>query len=148
MKILGFRDVDIASAGFAAGIPTITTGLPSITPVVLPRPGALPTFGPLEIGELVISVDFLYLPGGSLTYEQAFQLLYRRLDPFNRVPGQLRAQLNAPDNTLLVTNALPRITGFSSFGADEEDVNIRSVDFVSVEGWKTLVTQTTGTVTF
>jgi hypothetical protein len=138
MKITGFRDLTFLAdgqngEGYSASLPPNFAGMPSVVPQVIGRIGATPTFGPPEIGEMVVPVEFLY-HGTLLTYEQAFSLLFRRLDVFNLLPGQLRAQMN--DGTNVWTWAMPRVQPFASF--DEGDVNSRSVDFVSCDGWQAL----------
>ena len=143
MFISGYRDIDFlppgaSGEGYSANLPPHFTGMPEIRVNVLARPGAMATFAPIEVGEMVVPVEFLY-HGSALTYQQAFQQLFKRLDVFNRVPGQLRAQLN--DGTKLVTLALIRVSGFASF--DQNDVNSRRVDFVSVAGWQTATSTTT-----
>lgn len=146
MWVSGYRDLDFlapgtSGEGYSANLPPHFTGMPEIRVNVLTRPGAMATFAPIEVGEMIVPVEFLY-QGTALTYQQAFQQLFKRLDVFNRIPGQLRAQLN--DGTKLVTRALIRVSGFASF--DQNDVNSRRVDFVSVEGWQAqTATTTTGT---
>lgn len=143
MIITGFRDLEFLATGasgegYSANLDDGFVGMPEIAVNVLVRPGALPTFAPLEVHEMAIPVTFIY-HGSSLTIEQAFRQLWRRLDLFNRVPGQLRAQDN--DGTKLVTDALIRLSGFTSFG--DSNVNTRSVTFVSVSGWQTPTPSTT-----
>lgn len=146
MWISGYRDLDFLSPGtsgegYSANLPPHFMGMPEIRVNVLTRPGAMATFAPIEVGEMVVPVTFIY-HGTILTQQQGFQQLFKRLDLFNRIPGQLRAQLN--DGTKLVTLALIRVSGFASF--DEDDVNCKRVDFVSVAGWQAqTATTTTGT---
>jgi hypothetical protein len=145
MKVYGFRGWDWDPDGFVAGLPANFSGMPSIEPTILERPGGFATFGPSSIREMTIPVEFIYQshePGNDLTYEEAYRYLFKRLQAFNDIPGELRGELN--DTTLVRTRAVMRIYGFASF--DEADFNTRRVDFVSVAGWENIVpTTVTGT---
>lgn len=146
MYLSGYRDLEflapgVNGEGYSAGLPANFAGMPEIAVNVLARPGTTPTFAPLEVHEMTVRAEIFYM-GTALTYQQAYSQLFRRLDVFNRVPGQLRATMN--DGTKLVTLALVRVSGFASF--DANDVNSRTVEFVSVSGWQTPTpTTTTGT---
>ena len=149
MILLGYRGFDWGP-DFVASLPNTFSGVPSVEPTILERPGGFATFGPSRIAAMEIPVEFVYQAheiASPLSYEEAYRLLFKRLQPFNDVPGELRGQLGDDQNPgdLVRTLAVMRVYGFSSF--DEGDVNTRRVDFVSVSGWE-VVTPTTLTVTF
>ena len=149
MIVHGFRGFNW-SPDFVAGLPNTFSGMPSVEPTILERPGGFATFGPSRISEMTIPVEFIYQSHeivDPLSYEDAYRLLFKRLQPFNDIPGELRGQLETDDDPgdLVRTLAVMRVYGFASF--DESEVNTRRVDFVSVAGWE-VVTPTVLTVTF
>jgi hypothetical protein len=81
MKVYGFRGWDWEPDGFVAGLPANFSGMPSIEPTILERPGGFATFGPSSIREMTIPVEFIYQshePGNDLTYEEAYRYLFKR----------------------------------------------------------------------
>lgn len=145
MIVDGYRGFNWEDHGFVAGLPANFSGMPSVEPTILERPGGFATFGPSSIREMTIPVEFIYQshePGNDLTYEEAYRFLFKQLQPFNDIPGELRGELN--DGTRVRTRAVMRVYGFAAF--DEADFNTRRVDFVSVAGWENVVVTTvTGT---
>lgn len=125
MRITGFDDFDFEDAGYWAGIPSGWVPTITVLPQVIYRAGATATFGPSQIGEMTIPVEFGY--SGSLSYELAWANLVKRLQPTNPNPRQLRAVRN--DGTALRTRAvltIPQQDGGS-------DVNSFQAAFVAVD---------------
>lgn len=132
MKLLGFDSVDWEPLGIKCGLPDGWSPFPSIDPVILTRPGAFPTFGPSEIGELTIPATFTLTPECTIgdpgsRIEDAFIYLFKRLNPYNDVPRQLRGERN--NGTLISIPAKIRL--LSVF--NQENRNERYVDFIAVQ---------------
>lgn len=139
MKLTAFRGIDWTSSGYAAGIPRGGIPVGSVIPNVIYRTNNLPVFGPPQISEMSIPVEFLY--SGGLSYENAWIQLLAWLQPLNGAPGELRGVLN--DNTVIVTSAVVTIPQ----QADEE-INTLSVVFVSVTPFFRASGPSTGTAVF
>ena len=138
MKLYGYRDWDW-EPDYVATLPNRFVGSPSVEPTILDRAGAFATFGLSRIGETVIPVGFLY-QGTALFIEDAFVYLSKRLQLYNDIPGQLRAELN--NGNKVSTRAVIRYYGGSSFGAEENEVDVFTLEFVAVAPWEALVAST------
>lgn len=92
MRLIGFRDWDWQEDGYRAGIPSDAKPYLSVTPNILYRAGSPPTFGPSQIGERSIPVEFMYRGGVFTSYEEAWDNLLTRLNYLDTRPGQLRAE--------------------------------------------------------
>lgn len=147
MKLTGYGDFDWEPMGFACGLPRGWSPFPSIEPVILTRPGTYATFGPSEIGELTIPATFVLLPSNTIgdpgsRIEDAFLYLFKRLNPYNDAPRQLRAERN--NGTLISIPAVMRVLSLSN----EERANERMVDFVAVQPFWDAVAPVTTSGTF
>lgn len=146
MKVTGYDSMDFEINGFGASLPPDFMSSLGVEPVILTRTGTFATFGPSEISELVIPVTFTILPSNTIgavgsRVEDAFLYLFKRLNPYNTQPRQLRAERN--NGTKIAVPAVMRIFSRS----DSRNANQRFVDFVAVEPFSAL-TASTATVTF
>jgi hypothetical protein len=143
MKLLGYGDFDWEPWGFAVGIPPDFLPFPVVEPQVLERPGTTATFGPPTISEMTIPGTALILREnvigtGNSRIEEAFLYFFKRINPYNPEPRQLRAERN--NGTKIAILAVVRIFGRSN----EQNRNERFIDFVAVDAaWTDLTTTTT-----
>lgn len=147
MKLIGFRELDFASAGFRCGIPADAKPFLPVLPQVLPRVGHHATFGPAQIGERTIPGEFSYNAalGSYASYEEAWSALLARLRVYDTRPGQLRAQ--RLDGTIVAIEAVLVPSGASSFSGIA-DVTSLPVLFVSVDPYWIALTEATATKVF
>lgn len=119
---------------------------PTVEPVILPRPGTFATFGISEIGAFTIPANFILLPSNPIVlsdgFEAAWLYLFKRLNPYNTEPRQLRGQRN--DGTAIAIQAVLRITS----GGGDRSVNERLIDFVAVMPFWTSTAASTASGTF
>jgi hypothetical protein len=147
MKLIGFRELDFASAGFACNIPLDAKPYLTISPQVLYRVGTNPTFGPGQIGERTIPAEFSYRSavGPYDSYEDAWSGLLARLRAYDTRPGELRAQ--RLDGTIVAIEAVLTMPNTGSFFG-LTDVTSLPVVFVSVDPHWIALTEDTETKTF
>lgn len=145
MKLTGYDSFDFAP-GYAVGLPDDWMPFPSVEPVTLPRTGTFPTFGPSEIGSLLIPGQVIILPENTIMiasgFEAAWMDFFKRLNPYLDEPRQLRCELN--DGTKVTILAKVRILSRSG----SRSVNERMVDFVAVEPFFETLTALTASGTF
>lgn len=110
--------------------------VPSVEPAFLPRPGAYGTFGTGIVGPILIAGTMGYT--GALSPEAAFLNLFKRLNPANTAPRQLRAVRN--DNVAISTMAVLQIPAAS----DSKELNVKPVWFQIAEPIWQAVGYTTG----
>jgi hypothetical protein len=136
MRAYGYGDWDWEAQGFVAGLPRNFVPFPTVEPVILNRTGTFATFGPSQIGDFAIPCEFIWSSGGGFAgMEEAFIYLFKRLNPYNTAPRQLRVQ--RLDGTKL---AVPAVIRLSSRAAS--DINSRFIDFVAVEPFSALTAST------
>lgn len=128
MRLIGFRSVNWEQHGYRAGVPGDAKPFPTISPNVLYRAGAMPLFGPSQIGEAPIPCEFVYR--GALSYEEAWTRLLSLLNAYDVRPGELRARTNG--GVLVKRNAILTIPGTGSFFG-LPDITSLPVIFVSNE---------------
>lgn len=142
MRLTGFADFDWESLGFVVSIPPDFLPFPAVEPLILERPGTFPTFGPPTISELTIPGTVMLTPEctigtGNSRIEEAFLYFFKRINPYNPEPRQLRAERN--NGTKIAIPAVVRIFSRSN----ERNRNERFIDFVTVEpAWADLSAST------
>jgi hypothetical protein len=129
MKLLGYRSYDWVADSYWAALPNNWVPIVSVDPNVIPRPGTYATLGIGVVGAMTIPARFGYT--GALTYEQAWLNLFKRLNPIDTSPGQLRGVRN--DGTPVAIPAVMQIQAIAGGNDDEDDVNIVFVNFVAVQ---------------
>lgn len=131
MKLIGYDNFDWRPHGYSAGLPDDWTPVPNVTPNIIPRTGTTPAFGIGSVGEVLIPAKFHWrkVPAFPLvaTYEAAWINLFKRLDPVNQKPRELRVLRN--DNTLIRIQAVVQPMAMSS----SRNQNFRDVNFIAVE---------------
>jgi hypothetical protein len=147
MRLTGYGDFDWEPWGFSVSLPPDFLPFPSVEPLILERPGTFATFGPPTISEVTMPGTVLILPSNSIgdgnsRIEEAFMYFFKRINPYNPEPRQLRAERNNGDKI-----AIPAVVRIFS-RSNERNRNERFIDFVAVEpAWSDLTT-TTATATF
>lgn len=139
MRFTGYGDFDWEGSGYWAAVPAGWVPTVQVQPNVLYRAGTTATFGPSQIGEMTIPVEFGYR--GSLTYEQAWANLVRKLQPANPLPRELRGVRN--DGVVVRTRA---VLVFPGQGGGEE-VNTLTASFVAVDPYWLSLQQSTAVAT-
>ncbi len=143
MRLTGYGDFDWEPWGLTVSIPPDFLPFPEVEPLVLQRPGTFATFGPPTINELTIPATVMILPecaigDGNSRIEEAFLYFFKRINPYNPEPRQLRAERN--NGTKIAIPAVVRIFSRSN----ERNRNERFLDFVTVDpAWTDLTTTTT-----
>lgn len=143
MRPVGYDTFDWVDAagnsieGYTCGLPPDWSPVPSIAPSILARPGTTATFGVSSVTEIIVPGKFSYR--GPLSYEAAWSNLFKRLDPVNQTPRELRIRRN--DNVLIRIRALVQPLAQSS----SREINFRDVNFIAVDPFWTAVGFTTGT---
>lgn len=141
MKLTGFADFDWESSGYSGNLPPSWLPVVSVNPTVLPRPGTYATLGIGVVGEMTIPVEFLYR--GTLGFEPAMLNLFKRLNPVDTTPRQLRGVRN--DGTPVQIPAVLQISQI----VRREDLNSVQVNFVAVQPyWEPLNVATSATQVF
>lgn len=128
MRHIAFGDYDWTVDGFACGVELDQLPLPAVTPTILTRAGASPTFGVATIGERAIPGTFLYTGGGDV--EAAYARLLARLRPTDTAPRPLRSLRN--DGTLVWINAVVSFPA-GARGGQGPDVTTLPVVFYAVD---------------
>ena len=139
MKLTGYDGFDWEPLGFLAGLPDGWIPYPAVEPVILERAGTFATFGPSQISELTIPVNFVTTPEAFTVYasiEAAWLDFFKRLNPYDTRPRQLRGERN--DGTPIAVDAVMRVIPMS----DDRAQNERFVDFVAVEPFASLAPST------
>lgn len=137
MRLTGYKAFDWESSGYWYHLPPSWMPTISVEPLILPRPGGLSAFGISTVGQMLIPGSFGYT--GALTNEPAILNLFKRLNPADTAPGQLRAVRN--DGANLSILAVLQIPNFSS----GEEENIKPVNFITVSPFWTATGYSTGT---
>lgn len=131
MRVVGFDTMDFINAsnqsiaGYTCGLPADWTPVPTTQPTVLTRPGTYGTFGVGSVSELLIPGKFHYNTAFGLTYEAAWLNLFKRLDPINQNPRELRVRRN--DGVLIKIQAVVQPLAFSS----GREINFRDVNWIA-----------------
>lgn len=152
MRVLGFDTMDFvlptsaagsSIEGYVFGIREDNMLVNTVEATVIPRPGTYPTFGIGVVGAMYLQGEFGYGPPGVLTYEAAFQNLWKRLNPSIATPRELRVQRNADigSSTFQKIMAVLQIPQFSSTQA----LNFKDSTFVCAYPWFLAAGYTTGT---
>lgn len=139
MKLTGYRNYLWEADGYRAGIANGIVPTGSAIPNMLYRTAYTPVFGPSQIAELTIPVEFIY--SGALSYEDAWIALLKRLDPLNAFPATLTGTLNNGQG--IQTTALLTIPSQT-----DEEVNTLTVTFVAADPFFTGTTRTTQSQVF
>lgn len=138
MRMTGYGTFDWEASGYWAGIPGGWVPTVQVNPNILYRAGTTPTFGPSQIGEMVIPVEFGYR--GTLSFEDAMARLVKRLQPTDPTPRELRGVRN--DGTAIKTLAVLMIPAQSG-----TEINTFTMSFVAVDAYWTAATVTAQSVT-
>jgi hypothetical protein len=137
MLLSGFDTFDWISSGYWFEIDEGNVLVPSVEPQILPRPGTYATFGVSQVGAMNIVGGFGY--SGTLTPEAAFSNLFKRLNPANTTPRQLRAQRD--DGVLLKIQAILAVPNYAS----NKFINFKDASFICVQPFFLATGFTTGT---
>jgi hypothetical protein len=145
MRLTGYGDLNWEPLGFTCGLPDNLVPYPTVDPTILPRPGGFATFGVNVVREMTIPCEMFFLTGtgtlGSISYEEAFAYLFKRLNAVDGRPRQLRRISNAG-----VAGWIPAVVQIPQRGSDQ--VNVKLVTFLAVQpDWLDL-TVSTGSRTF
>lgn len=142
MRLTGYGDYEFVNDGYHCGLPSGWIPVVSVNPTILPRPGTYATLGIGVVGEMVIPGEFLYR-GTAMTFEQAMMNLFKRLNPVDTTPRQLRGLRN--DGTPV---AIPAVLQISQI-VNRDDANSVKVNFVAVQPyWEPINLPSTATQVF
>jgi hypothetical protein len=125
VRLTGYDTFDWEASGYTCGLPAGWIPVVSVSPNVLPRPGTYATLGLGLVSEMTIPGEFLYR--GALTFEAAMLNLFKRLNPVDTSPRQLRGIRN--DGTPVAIPAVMQISQIVNRG----DVNSVKINFVAVQ---------------
>lgn len=146
MKAYGYGDFDWIPHGYAGGLPEDWSPFPTVEPTYLPRPGYFPAFGPSEFGVMTVPVNFILLPENAIMQSQGIEAawiyFFKRLDPYNDAPRQLRLERN--DGTKAAVPAKVRLLARTG----TRNQNEKLVDFVCVQPFFEPVASSSGSGTF
>lgn len=137
MRLTGFRTYDWEADKYWVSSDDNAMLVNSVEPQILTRPGAYPTFGIAVVGAM-------YLPGevgynGPLTLEAAFLNFFKRLNPADTTPGELRAVRN--DGTAIKILAALSIPTYSA----TSEVNTKTIQFICCQPFWLATGYSTGT---
>lgn len=129
MEVTGFGDYgDWRADGFRFVPAPGWAPIPSVEPAILTRAGGTSAFGVGSVGPITIPGQFVYR--GPLTPDEAFINLFKRLNPIDMSPRQLRALTTVDGNEIEVRiEAVLRVPPLADSGA----VNAVPAAFVAVQ---------------
>lgn len=137
MKLTGFRAYNWEADGYWVGIPDSAMMVNNIEAQTLNRPGTYPTFGLSIINPMYLNCQVGYR--GALSLEAAFMNFFKKLNPVDISPGQLRARRN--DGVDITIQAVLSIPAYSSTG----EQGTKDLVFVCCEPFWLASGYTTGT---
>ena len=136
MRLTGFRGYNWEADKYWVGIPDGAMLVNNIEAQALNRPGTYPTFGVSIINPMYLTCQVGY--NGPLSLEAAFMNFFKRLNPVDITPGQLRAVRN--DAVAITINAVLSIPAFSTSG----EQGTKDITFVCCEPFWLASGYTTG----
>jgi hypothetical protein len=129
MRITGFRNYDWEPDGYYFHIDPENTFVPSVEPTVIYRTGTWSTFGIPQIGPMIITGAFGMYSGGAadlLPPDEAWQNLFRRLEPSNVSIGEIRGtQVRAAGEVPVEFMGFLQLPNASSLG----DIKAKNIAF-------------------
>lgn len=137
MRLTGFRTFNWEADGYSVSVPDTAMWVNNIEAQILNRPGVYPTFGVGVINAMYLSCQVIYR--GALTYEAAFMNFFKRINPVDITPGELRAVRN--DGVAISIPAVLTIPAFSTSG----EVSSKDITFVCCQPFWLATGYTTGT---
>ena len=136
MRLTGFRSYNWEADGYWVAIPDSAMLVNNIEAQVLNRPGTYPTFGVGVINPMYLTCQVGY--NGALSLEAAFLNFFKRLNPVDITPGQLRAVRN--DAVAITINAVLSIPAYSTTG----EQGTKDITFVCCQPFWLATGYTTG----